>query len=404
MLNPTKIKVESLSKVFGPKPDAARKRLAVGMSKEQIFRETASVVAVAEISFTVGEGEIFVVMGLSGSGKSTLIRCLNRLIEPTSGQVYLDDEDILGADRKRLRELRRNKMSMVFQHFALFPHLTVAENAAYGLKVRGMDKQQRREKALVALEQVGLRDWADSAPRNLSGGMQQRVGLARGLAADSEILLMDEPFSALDPLIRRNMQQELLELQQQMHKTIVFITHDLNEALILGDQIAIMKDGRFVQVGSAQQIVAHPDDPYVAAFTQDVDRSRVFTLGMLMRQTPLLRPQDTTVQARTVLYESGRNAVYVSDSQDRPVGVVTSGDLEHADDTDLVNVLRRDFPRAGEKQTLLESFDLAGSGLPIAVTSDTGELRGTVDPLDILGALKVSEETEQQAAVASEQR
>jgi glycine betaine/proline transport system ATP-binding protein len=377
-----------VTKVFGPQPEAARKRLGEGISKDQIYRETGSVVAVADVSFEVAEGEIFVVMGLSGSGKSTLIRCLNRLIEPTSGTIYVEGENILGADRKELRKLRRTKMGMVFQHFALFPHLTVGENAAYGLKVQGVKKKERQQKALNALEQVGLRDWADADPRNLSGGMQQRVGLARGLAVDSEILLMDEPFSALDPLIRRDMQQELLDLQERVHKTIVFITHDLNEALVLGDQIAIMKAGRFVQVGSPQEIVANPKDPYVAAFTRDVDRSRVFTLGAVMKEAPMLTEQDSPDQARAILREAAVNAVYMLDRQQRPLGVVVAEDLEDADGQDVRAAVHRDFPQAVKEKILAECFELCASGLPIAVTDDEGRLCGTVDPLSIFNILR----------------
>lgn len=397
------IGAESVTKVFGPQPDTARKRLEEGISRDQIYRETGSVIAVSDATFEVAEGEIFVVMGLSGSGKSTLIRCLNRLIEPTSGTIHIDGWDILSADRKELRQLRRTKMGMVFQHFALFPHLTVGENAAYGLKVQGVSKRERQEKALNALEQVGLRDWADTDPRNLSGGMQQRVGLARGLAVDSKILLMDEPFSALDPLIRRDMQQELLDLQERVHKTIVFITHDLNEALVLGDQIAIMKAGRFVQVDGPQEIVANPKDPYVAAFTRDVDRSRVFTLGAVMKEAPMLTEQDSLDQARAIVREAAVNGVYVLDRQQRPLGVVVAEDLEDADGQDVRVALRRNFPQAVSGKILAECFELCASGLPIAVTDDEGRLRGTVDPLSIFNSLR-PETSEVKETGASHQR
>jgi glycine betaine/proline transport system ATP-binding protein len=398
-----KIRVESVTKVFGPQPVAARKRLEEGISKDQIYRETGSVVAVADVSFEVAEGEIFVVMGLSGSGKSTLIRCLNRLIEPTSGKIHADGVDVLGADRKQLRKLRRTKICMVFQHFALFPHLTVGENAAYGLKVQGVSKKERRERALNALDQVGLRDWADTDPRNLSGGMQQRVGLARGLAVDSEILLMDEPFSALDPLIRRDMQQELLDLQERVHKTIVFITHDLNEALVLGDQIAIMKAGRFVQVGSPQEIVANPKDPYVAAFTRDVDRSRVFTLGAVMKEAPTLTEQSSLDQARAMLREAAVKAVYVLDREERPLGVIVAEDLEDTDGQDVRTAVRRHFPQAARGNILAECFELCASGLPIAVTDDEGRLRGTVDPLSIFDVLRPDESGAKEAEASHQE-
>src|SRR5690606_22173404 len=248
-----KLSVENIYKIFGQRTDAARRMLAEGRTKEEILEATGATVGVQDASFDVGEGEIFVVMGLSGSGKSTLVRMLNGLIDPSSGSIMIDGVDVANCTREQLRRIRREKIAMVFQHFALFPHWSVADNAAYGLKVKGVRAPERREKALTALEQVGLAAWADSLPSELSGGMQQRVGLARALATGPEVLLMDEPFGALDPLIRREMQDELLTLQRSLKKTIIFITHDLNEALLLGDTIAIMKDGRFVQVGTAQE-------------------------------------------------------------------------------------------------------------------------------------------------------
>ena len=384
----TKIRVENLNKIFGPSPEQACRQLEAGDSKDTVYRDTGSVIAVANVSFSVQQGQIFVVMGLSGSGKSTLIRCLNRLIEPTSGHIYIDEEDILAVDAKRLRELRRTKMAMVFQHFALFPHMTVGENVEYGLKVRGIGKAARRQQALTALAQVGLREWADTPPHNLSGGMQQRVGLARGLAADPEILLMDEPFSALDPLIRRDMQQELLNLQHRLHKTIIFITHDLHEALILGDQIAIMKDGRFVQVGSPQDIVGNPADPYVATFTQDVDRSRVFTLGTIMDKTTTLNlEQDSINTARARLQQTQQEALYVTDAQGKPVGLLVAKDIDPTKPQDLTAAIRRQFPEASASTTLVDAYGLCAEGLPIAVVDDGGHLRGTVNPLQVFNEL-----------------
>jgi len=273
----TKISVTGLYKIFGDRPDAALDLLNRGEAKEAILEATGATVAVQDASFDVEEGEIFVVMGLSGSGKSTLVRLLNGLIPPTSGNILIEGQDVAQAKGEVLREIRRNTITMVFQHFALFPHWSVADNVAYGLKVKGMPVADRRERAMAVLDQVGLAPWADSLPGDLSGGMQQRVGLARGLASDPQVLLMDEPFGALDPLIRREMQDELIELQKTLKKTIVFITHDLNEALLLGDKIAIMKDGRFVQVGTAQDIVSNPAGDYVQAFVADIDRGRVFT-------------------------------------------------------------------------------------------------------------------------------
>ena len=280
-----KICIEHLIKIYGEKPHAALKLFRDGKSKDYILQTTLHVLGIADVSLTVDRGELFVVMGLSGSGKSTLVRCINRLINPTSGHIYIDGEDVAHVGEKRMREIRLTKVSMVFQRFGLFPHKTVVENVEYGLLVRGMDKASRRQKALETLELVGLAQWADYLPDSLSGGMQQRVGLARALATDAEILLMDEPFSALDPLIRREMQDELLRLQKELHKTIIFISHDIHEALKIGDRIAVMKDGCIVQVGTPSELIAQPASDYIRAFTKDVNRAQVLKVGSIARQT-----------------------------------------------------------------------------------------------------------------------
>ncbi|MFJ7178947.1 glycine betaine/L-proline ABC transporter ATP-binding protein [Streptomyces massasporeus] len=275
------LEAESLCKVFGRRPGRAVERLREGADREEL-RAEGTTAAVIDASFTVEPGQIFVVMGLSGSGKSTLLRMLNGLLEPTAGHVRFDGQDLTTLGARELREVRSKKISMVFQHFALFPHRSVRENAAYGLEVQGVPRAERARRADEALALCGLAGWEKSWPDELSGGMQQRVGLARALATDADLLLMDESFSALDPLIRRDMQDQLLELQQKLKKTIVFITHDLNEAMRLGDRIAVMRDGRIVQIGTAQDILLRPENDYVASFTQDVDRSRVLTAGELM--------------------------------------------------------------------------------------------------------------------------
>ena len=268
-------------KVFGKRPEKGVARLRGGATREEL-REEGITAAVIDASFEVREGEIFVVMGLSGSGKSTLIRMVNGLLEPTAGELLVHGEDIVKMNPQQLRRTRREKVSMVFQHFALFPHRTVGENAAYGLQVQGIPKDDRERRAKEALRMVGLKGWDDSLPGQLSGGMRQRVGLARALAAGTDIMLMDEAFSALDPMIKREMQDQLVELQHKLGKTILFITHDLNEAMRLGDRIAMMRDGRIVQIGTAEQILNDPATDYVAQFVQDVDRTRVLTAGSVM--------------------------------------------------------------------------------------------------------------------------
>ena len=281
------IDVRNLWKVFGSgSPDTAIARAQAGESRADILASSGQTVAVRDVSFHVGHGETFVVMGLSGSGKSTLIRCLSRLVEPTRGEVRLNGTDLLAMDEESLRGVRRGQMSMVFQHFGLFPHRKVIDNIAYGLEVQGIDKDARRARATEVLGIVGLDGWADHYPQQLSGGMQQRVGLARALAVDPQILLFDEPFSALDPLIRKEMQDELIRLQRTMQRTIIFITHDFAEALRLGDRIAIMKDGAFDQVGTPEEIVSAPATPYVREFVNDVPRAKVLSVRSVAVAAP----------------------------------------------------------------------------------------------------------------------
>ena len=278
-----KIICRDIWKVFGANPDRVMATLDRSSNRTQVQEDTGHVIAVKDVSFEIQQGETFVVMGLSGSGKSTLVRCISRLIEPTAGAVQIDGEDVIGLSKKGLMDLRRNKMSMVFQHFGLFPHRKVIDNIAFGLEVRGTNRTARMDRAMEVLELVGLGGWEDNYPRELSGGMQQRVGLARAMAVDPEILIFDEPFSALDPLIRREMQDELLRLQSEMKKTMVFITHDFLEAIKMGDHIAIMKDGEVSQIGTPEEIVANPVDKYVRDFTEDVPRYKVLSAGKVMR-------------------------------------------------------------------------------------------------------------------------
>jgi glycine betaine/proline transport system ATP-binding protein len=400
-----KLVARNVYKIFGEEPERAFEMLKSGESKEEILKKTGMTVGVQDTSFSVYKGEIFVVMGLSGSGKSTLVRMLNRLIDPTAGEILIDGEAITGTDMEKVRQIRLRKMSMVFQHFALFPHLTVAENVGYPLKIRGEDAATQREKAMKALEQVGLASWADRPPNALSGGMQQRVGLARGLAAEPEVLLMDEPFSALDPLIRADMQKELLELQQSVHKTIVFITHDLDEALILGDRIAIMKDGRFVQVGTAQDIVEEPSDDYVAAFTQGIDRGRVFTADYVMRDPETLDlGNDTPQSALDKLDKLNRQGLYVTDGG-KTAGVVTYSDVAHAlrkGSKDLREILHTQYPTTTADTHLHEVYEECSRGLPIAVLDENGKLVAVVDPSEVFAKLVPDKEMPSEKAARLE--
>ncbi len=279
-----KITCSNVWKLFGPDEKRILKDLDPKLSRKEVQEKTGHVVAVKDVSFSIQKGETFVVMGLSGSGKSTLVRCLTRLIEPSSGKVMMDNIDVTKMNSKELLDLRRNKMSMVFQHFGLFPHRTVIENIGYGLEIRGTKKQERFKKSMEVLKMVGLDGWENNYPRELSGGMQQRVGLARAMAVDPEILIFDEPFSALDPLIRREMQDELLGIQEKLQKTMVFITHDFLEAIKMGDHIAIMKDGEISQVGTPEEIVANPIDQYVKDFCEDVPKYKVLSAGKVMRK------------------------------------------------------------------------------------------------------------------------
>ncbi len=297
MASEPKIVCNNIWKVFGPNPERTMREMDRSLSRSEIQEQTGHVVAVKDVSFKVEEGETFVVMGLSGSGKSTLVRCLSRLIDPTEGQVLIDGNDITKVSHSELKDLRRHKMAMVFQHFGLFPHRKVIDNVAYGLEVRGEGRQKRYEKAMETINLVGLDGWAEHYPRELSGGMQQRVGLARAMAVEPEILLFDEPFSALDPLIRREMQDELLDLQARLKKTMVFITHDFLEAIKMGDHIMIMKDGAISQLGTPEEIVANPVDKYVADFTEDVPRYKVLSAGKVMRPATrkTIRKGETTV-------------------------------------------------------------------------------------------------------------
>lgn len=385
-----KIRVENLIKIFGQNPKQALADFLAG-NTSQSNQQSNHVFAVSDVSLSIQEGELFVIMGLSGSGKSTLIRCLNRLIEATSGQVYIDGEDISQMPPAQLRQVRRTKMSMVFQKFALLPHQTVLENVEYGLKICGMPLAERREKALVMLERVGLRKWAYYKPSSLSGGMQQRVGLARALATDADILLMDEAFSALDPLIRRSMQDELLRLQEELHKTIVFISHDIQEALRIGDRVAIMKDGRVEQVGTPEEIITRPANDYIEAFTQDVNRAQVLKTGSLVRKTiPFILGHGSVQNALEHMHAHHLHHMYVVDRHNQPTGFVTDKQLAKAISSgaeDINTVMTTDFPQVTGGTSLDEVFHLCQAGIPLAVVGQKGKFKGVVEQSDIFASI-----------------
>lgn len=386
------ITVKNLFKIFGKNPEKALPLIEEGKSKDEILDKTGKTVGINDASFEVKEKEMFVIMGLSGSGKSTVLRCLNRLIEPTRGTIKIGDENITKMDKERLLELRRKQMSMVFQNFGLFPHRTVADNVEYGLEISGMDKDERKKKAYEALEIVGLKGYEEQKPDELSGGMQQRVGLARALANDPEILLMDEAFSALDPLIRADMQDELLELQAEVHKTVVFITHDLDEALKIGDRIAIMKDGYVVQVGTPEEILTNPANDYVKAFVQNVDRTKVITAQAIMRKAPTVQtPKDGPSVAIRNMEKVGVSTTYVVDENRHLKGLVSIDDaidLKEKESRDLKEILNKDIEVAGPETPINALLTKSlQSRYPIAVVDENSKLLGIVDRATILAEL-----------------
>ncbi len=387
-----KISCRHLWKIFGPRPTRVKHDLDPQLSRDEILERTGHLVAVKDVSFDVGEGETFVVMGLSGSGKSTLIRCISRLVEPTAGNIIVNGEDVVSMDDKQLLELRRHKMSMVFQHFGLFPHRRVIDNIAYGLEVQGVDKATRMERAAEVLELVGLSGWARNYPQELSGGMQQRVGLGRALAVDPEILLFDEPFSALDPLIRRDMQDELLKLQEVVRKTMIFITHDFLEALKMGDHIAIMKDGEFVQIGTPEEVVLHPIDDYVKDFTKDVPRYKVLTAGAIMKGCQVVvRDSDDVSAVSSLMREKGCAIAFVNKEGGDFLGTVSMEDIAQANKQDsgqVRTVVKSNPPVLSPRIMLDELIPItAMSDRPIPVVDDANRLLGTVDRTIVMLAL-----------------
>ncbi|WP_273752190.1 quaternary amine ABC transporter ATP-binding protein [Leuconostoc mesenteroides] len=389
-----KVEIKHLTKIFGKRPKAAMKMVKQNKSKNEIVEKTGSTVGVYDINMSIEEGEIFVIMGLSGSGKSTLIRLLNRLIEPTAGQLFIDGQEITKLNKKQMIEIRRKKMSMVFQNFALFPHRTLLENTEYGLEIQGVGKEERRKRAEQALENAKLLSFKDQYPHQLSGGMQQRVGLARALTNDPDILLMDEAFSALDPLVRGEMQDELLDLQANVEKTIIFITHDLNEALRIGDHIAIMKDGRLQQIGTGEEILTNPANDYVKTFVGDVDRSKVLTADSIMipALTSNIYVDGPTVALRKMTAEEVSGLVAVNRHRQLD-GYLSSEEAVRArrEKLPLADVLT-EMPKIKPDTLIMDIMPIIyDAQTPVAVVDDDNRLKGVVIRGAVLKALADTE-------------
>lgn len=390
----SKVEIKHLTKIFGKRPKAALKMVKQNKSKNEIVEKTGSTVGVYDINMSIEEGEIFVIMGLSGSGKSTLIRLLNRLIEPTDGQLFIDGQEITNLTKKQMLSIRRKKMSMVFQNFGLFPHRTLLENTEFGLEIQGVPKAQRRQRAEQALDNAQLLSFKDQYPNQLSGGMQQRVGLARALTNDPDILLMDEAFSALDPLVRGQMQDELLDLQANVQKTIIFITHDLNEALRIGDHIAIMKDGQLQQVGTGEEILTNPANDYVKTFVGDVDRTKVLTADSIMipALTANISVDGPTVALRKMSAEEVSGVVAVNRHR-QFIGYLSSEAAVSArrDKLPLADVVV-EMPTV-KPDTLISDIMpiIYDAQTPVAVIDDDNRLRGVIIRGAVLKALADTE-------------
>ncbi len=382
--------------MFGKKPQKAISLIEQGVSKQEVFERTKQTVGLYNVNFDVYEGETFVLMGLSGSGKSTLLRCLNRLIEPSDGHILIDGDDIATMTDKELTEARRKKMSMVFQSFALLPHRTVIDNVAFGLEIQGVPKNERYAKAEEAIAKVGLKGHESSKTSQLSGGMQQRVGLARALATDPDIMLMDEAFSALDPLIRSEMQDELIALQDKLKKTIVFVSHDLDEALKLGDRIAIMKDGMISQIGTAEEILTKPADDYVSEFVAGVDRTKILTADNVMkRPDPVVSINAEITVALQLMKKHGISSIFVVDPDKKIKGMLCVDDAAQAakEKKKIKDVMITDIPMIAPDMPINEIIPImAENALPKAVVDDNKKLLGVIVRGSILGALAMKEE------------
>lgn len=385
-----KVEIKNLTKIFGPHPKTINKYIQQGLSKNAILEKTGHTVGINNVSFDIKEGEIFVIMGLSGSGKSTLIRCLNLLNKPTSGRILVDGEDITKYNSQQLKLFRQSKVAMVFQHFGLFDHRTVIDNVAYGLEVRKIKKNERYRIARESLETVGLKGWEDKNPTELSGGMQQRVGLARGVANDPDILLMDEPFSALDPLIRREMQLELLEIQDKLQKTIIFITHDVNEAFKIGDRVAVMKDGAIEQIGTPEEILEKPANDYIEDFVKDIDRTKILQAKNIMtRPNALVFLKDGPNVAVKEMKTNGVSSTFVVDKQQKLHGIVTIDDAIEAinQKKTLGEIIKKDYKTANAEDYVQDLISQAvESKYPLAIIEGE-KLVGIVPRIAVLSSL-----------------
>ncbi len=391
-----KIKVKNVYKIFGKRPKEAMKMLEKGISKDEILKKTGQTVGVKDASFEVHEGEMFVIMGLSGSGKSSLLRCLNLLNRPSKGEIFIDGENIVEYKKEEVRKLRENKISMVFQNFGLFPHRTVKRNVEYGLEIKKVKKEEREEKALEMIKSVGLEGWEESMPKELSGGMQQRVGLARALANDPDILLMDEPFSALDPLIRREMQEELLDLQEKLKKTIIFITHDINEAFKLGDRVAVMKDGEIVQLGTPEEMIESPSEKYIEDFVRDVDRSKVMQAKNIMQKSlASVSTKDGLKYALREMRINNLSSLFVLGEKRRLEGIISLDDTLEAirEKKSLVDIIKKDYYTAHPEDYVSDLIPKAAhTKYPIAVLDEDDKFLGIIVRVSVLSGLAVEEE------------
>lgn len=391
-----KIKVNNVYKIFGKRPKEALNLLEKGIGKDEILKKTGQTIGVKDASFEVYEGEMFVIMGLSGSGKSSLLRCINLLNRPTKGEIFIDGENIVKYKKEEVRKLRENKISMVFQNFGLFPHRTVKKNVEYGLEIKKIKKEEREEKALEMIKSVGLEGWEDSMPKQLSGGMQQRVGLARALANDPDILLMDEPFSALDPLIRREMQEELLDLQAKLKKTIIFITHDINEAFKLGDRVAVMKDGEIVQLGTPEEMIESPSEKYIEDFVRDVDRSKVMQAKNVMQKSSAsVSTKDGLKYALREMKVNNLSSVFVLGEKRKLEGIISLDDTLEAirEKKSLKDIIKKDYYTAHPEDYVSDLIPKAvHTKYPIAVLDENEKFLGIIVRVSVLSGLAVEEE------------